>query len=83
MASKKKTVRRRRTGTRGRGRRPSTTGRPPPVLKLSKKARDEVARLLRASRAGTQTRVALQTGLTEVKAQLGVVEDFIFDFRNW
>lgn len=74
MASKKRRVRRHR---------PGKTGKPPAVLKLSGRARDEVADLLERSRAGTITRVDLQTGLKEVKAQLGVVSTFIFDFRNW
>jgi hypothetical protein len=59
------------------------TGRPPEVLELSKKARKEVARLLRRSRAGTITNARLQTGLKEVKAQLGKMASFIWDFRNW
>jgi hypothetical protein len=88
MASKKKSVRRHRSVARGqqsgmRRRPPRSTGQPPAVLKLSKRARDEVAELLRRSRIGSLPTVELQTGLREVKRQLGVVADFIFDFRNW
>jgi hypothetical protein len=40
------------------------------VRKISRRARAEVARLLKRNQSGTITRVQLQTGLKEVKEQL-------------
>lgn len=40
------------------------------VLKLSKRAKAEVARLLEGNQAGTITRARLETGLEEVEEQL-------------
>jgi hypothetical protein len=40
------------------------------VRKISRRARTEVARLLKRNQSGTITRVQLQTGLKEVKEQL-------------
>jgi hypothetical protein len=40
------------------------------VLELSKKAKAEVAKLLKRNQAGTVTREELETGLEEVEEQL-------------
>jgi hypothetical protein len=40
------------------------------VLKLSKRAKAEVAKLLKRNQAGTITRAQLETGLEEVEEQL-------------
>ena len=40
------------------------------VLRLSRKAKVEVKRLLKRTRAGTLTRVKLETGLKEVEGRL-------------
>jgi hypothetical protein len=40
------------------------------VRKISRRARAEVARLLKRNQSGTITRVQLQTGLKEVKERL-------------
>jgi len=71
-----------RSARRGTGR-SGKSGKPPRVLELSKRARDEVAELLKRSRTGTITGVDMQTGLDEVQAQLNDMCDFIFDFKHW
>jgi hypothetical protein len=43
------------------------------VLKLSRRAQAETARLLRRDRAGTITRLELNTGLKEIKTRLKVM----------
>lgn len=58
-------------------------GKPPTVLKLSKKAQAEVADLLKRHEAGSITGGKLETGLEEVEARLKKMSDFIFDFKNW
>ena len=47
------------------------------VLKLSRKAKAEVAKLLTANRAGNITRVKLQTGLKEVEQKLTKMTFFV------
>jgi hypothetical protein len=47
------------------------------VLELSRKAKSEVAKLLKRNRAGTITRVRLDTGLKEVKKRLKVMTHFV------
>jgi hypothetical protein len=47
------------------------------VLKLSRKAKTEVAKLLKRNQAGTITRVRLDTGLKEVKKRLKVMTHFV------
>jgi hypothetical protein len=47
------------------------------VLKLSRKAKSEVAKLLKRNQAGTITRVRLDTGLKEVKKRLRVMTHFV------
>ena len=47
------------------------------VLKLSRKAKAEVAKLLKRNRAGTITRVRLDTGLEEVKERLKLMTVFV------
>jgi hypothetical protein len=47
------------------------------VLKLSRKAKSEVAKLLKRNQAGTITRVRLDTGLKEVKKRLKVMTHFV------
>jgi len=47
------------------------------VLKLSRKAKAEVAKLLVRNEAGTITRVRLDAGLKEVKKRLKVMTHFV------
>ncbi len=47
------------------------------VLKLSKRAKGEVAKLLKRNQAGTITRVQLETGLEEVEERLKRMLGFI------
>jgi hypothetical protein len=47
------------------------------VLKLSRKAKTEVAKLLKRNQAGTITRVRLDTKLKEVKKRLKVMTHFV------
>jgi hypothetical protein len=48
------------------------------LKRLSREAKAEVTRLLQRSRAGTITRVELNTGLREVRGQLKQMWVFIF-----
>jgi hypothetical protein len=50
------------------------------TLKLSKKARAEVAKLLKHHGAGTITQVELETGLEEVKERLNRILNHIRSF---
>jgi hypothetical protein len=47
------------------------------VLRLSRKAKAEVAKLLTANQAGNITRVKLQTGLKEVEQKLTKMTFFV------
>jgi hypothetical protein len=47
------------------------------VLRLSKKAKRELAKLLRRDRAGTITRVELQTGLKEIYQDVTSMTHFV------
>jgi hypothetical protein len=69
MASKRSTTKR---GPGGRGTTKSE------LEQLSREAKAEVTRLLQRSRAGTITRIELDTGLKEVQARLREMWVFIF-----
>jgi hypothetical protein len=64
----KKTVR-----TRGSEKRPEAES----VLKLSKRAKVEVAKLLKRNEAGTITRAQLDTGLEELEERLKQMIHFV------
>jgi hypothetical protein len=56
---------------------PGTRLKAETVLKLSRKAKSEVAKLLKRNQAGTITRVRLDSGLKEVKKRLKVMTHFV------
>jgi hypothetical protein len=51
------------------------------LRKLSKKARTEVAKLLKRDRAGTVTAVQMATGLKELDQKLKLITSFIHTFK--